>query len=271
MTTPDNQGVTALLETARLAASAAGALLHERWVGPRKLRKKGFRAWVTDSDFAAQSLITSLIRERYPAHGFLAEEESPDLPSAGDVLWIIDPIDGTTNYSRRQPNFCVSIAAVSEGLVKAGVILDPLRDELFSAAEGLPAYLNQHPIQVSDSSDLGETVIAFEWTHAPALRQATLDSLQKVSHEVHSLRSIGSAALALAWVAAGRLDAYWNWHINAWDIAAGALIIERAGGRCTTIDGHKLHVTPGGSSCLVSNGTLHEPVRSLIYSRSPFT
>ena len=260
---------SALLETARLAASAAGELVREKWSGPRTLRKKGYRNWVTDADFAAQALIASLIRERHPTHGFLAEEESPDLPSSGDVLWIIDPIDGTTNYSKRQPNFCISIAAVSGARVRAGVILDPLRNELFSAANGLPAQLNRRQIQVSNASNLVETVIAFDWTHVPALRQSTLDSLGKLSPEVHSLRCIGSAALALAWVAAGRLDAYWNWHLNAWDTAAGALIVEQAGGRCATIDGNDLPVTTGGGSCLISNGILHESLRNLVAAPGP--
>ena len=256
--------VAEFLLTAQLAASEAGMLLREKWQEPKTLTQKGFRDWVTDTDIAAQQMITGLIRSRHPAHGFLAEEASTDLPSVGDVRWIIDPIDGTTNYSRQQPNFCISIAAVSAKETLAGVILDPLRRELFSAARGMPALLDGQRIRVSSTQRLNDAVIAFDWAHSRQARQATLDSLHNTSHEVRSLRSIGSAALAMAWVAAGRLDAYWNWYLNAWDFAAGVLLVEQAGGRCTRLDGGPLTTNAGGGSCLTSNRILQTSLQQLI-------
>lgn len=253
-----------LLETARLAAREAGRLLREQWQEPVQERKKGFRHWVTDADIALQNAITTIIRDRHPTHGFLAEEESSHLPSTGDAIWIIDPIDGTTNFSRGQPNFCISIGAQTEDRLQVGVIYDPLRGELFSASVQTSARLNDEDIHVSKTNDTSQAVTGFDWAHSRSDRQATLDSLQRLGHTVRSLRSIGSAALALAWVACGRLDAYWNWHLNSWDVAAGALIIERAGGRCTDIEQRPLTMSATARSCLATNRTLHSDLSHLL-------
>ncbi|MFW6069366.1 MAG: inositol monophosphatase family protein [Chloroflexota bacterium] len=266
---PEND-LSGLLETAHLAARQAGQLLLQKWREPQEERRKGFRHWVTDADIALQETITTIIRERYPTHGFLAEEESSHLPAAGDAMWIIDPIDGTTNFSRGQPNFCISIAAARRDRMQIGVIFDPLRDELFSASCHTAARLNDDNIQVSDTEDASQVVIGFDWAHSPDDRQATLNSLQSVGHAVRSLRSIGSAALALAWVACGRLDAYWNWHLNAWDVAAGALIVEQAGGRCTDIEQRPLAVSAAARSCLATNSALHSDL-SLLLRKPPAT
>lgn len=254
----------ALFETARLAATEAGAMLRTRWQEPKRLTQKGFRDWVTDADLASQELITGLIRHRHPTHGFLAEEASSGLPDTGDVVWVIDPIDGTTNFSRQQPNVSISIAAVSQEQTQIGVIFDPLRDELFGATRLSPAQCNGQPIEVSRTNELLRAVVAFDWAHSPQQRQATLDALQNLGHEVQTLRAIGSAALALAWVAAGRLDAYWNWHLNAWDFAAGALIIRQAAGRFTTIDNRQLRVHTAALPCLATNNVLHRQLQQLI-------
>lgn len=265
----DQPQLTTLLETARLAAKEAGKLLRERWREPRTLTQKGFRDWVTDADMASQDVITAFIGQRHPSHGFLPEEASVDLPRSGDVLWVIDPIDGTTNFSRQQPNIAISIAAVSQDAVQVGVILDPLRDELFSAARHAPARCNGKLIQASTTRDLIRSVVAFDWAHSPDERQATLDVLQNLGHEVQTLRAIGTAALALAWVAAGRLDAYWNWHLNAWDFAAGALLVQQAGGRCSDPEGHSLHPLSLASACLASNGILHGAYQDLLLKKPP--
>jgi myo-inositol-1(or 4)-monophosphatase len=185
------------------------------------------------------------------------------------VLWVIDPIDGTTNFSRQQPNVAISIAAVRDNAVQVGVILDPLRDELFSATHLSEARCNGQPIKVSMTRDLIHSVVAHDWAHSPQERQATLDVLQNLGHEVQTLRAIGSAALALAWVAAGRLDAYWNWHLNAWDFAAGAVIIQQAGGRCSDPDGQNLQPLSRASACLASNGILHREYQDLLRRKPP--
>ena len=266
----EHQQLVTLEETARLAATEAAVLLRERWREPKEISKKGFRDWVTDADVFLQKAITDLILARHPGHGFLAEEAADNLPASGDVLWVVDPIDGTTNFSRQLPIVSISIAATWQGESQVGVILDPLRRELFSASRRSLAQCNGHLIAVSQTHDLAEGIVAFDWAHSRQARQATLDTLQFLGHEAQTLRAIGSAALALAWVAAGRLDAYWNWSLNAWDFAAGALIIEQAGGRCTTIDNKDLRASPGRYSCLATNAVLHEHLLTML-DRTPFS
>lgn len=247
-----------LLATARAAASAAGRMLREKWLEPRELTQKGFRDWVTDADFAAQKAITDLIQARHPDHGFLTEEDNPELPTTGPAVWIIDPVDGTSNYSRQQPNFCVSIAAAVDGHLQAGVVYDPLRDEMFSATPGRGATRNGHPIHVSPVDNLAQAIIALDWSHRPDDRQAILDTQNALAHHVRTMRAIGSAALALAWVAAGRCDAYFNRHLQPWDVAAGALLIEEASGTITGWQGQPWTYRPDAVAAITSNGHIHQ-------------
>jgi myo-inositol-1(or 4)-monophosphatase len=256
--------VQLLQETAEDVAREAGALLRQKWTAPRQISHKGFRDWVTDADFAAQRLIVEQIADRFPDHGFLTEEESADLPARGPIVWIIDPIDGTSNFSRGQPNFCISIAAAAAGTVQVGVIVDPLRRELFSAAVGGKSQLNGAPIKSSDVRDLSQSLIGLDWGHSHARRQQAIDWLQNLGHEVHSIRAIGSAALALAWVAAGRLDGYANPSLQPWDHAAATLLIRLAGGQCSDPQGRPLTIKPQDAGCLASNGHLHEALQRLL-------
>lgn len=254
-----------LLAAAQETAAAAGHLLREKWRQPRQLSHKGFREWVTDADYAAQQLITDRIRARFPEHGFLTEEENSELPANGEIIWVIDPVDGTSNYSRQQPNFSLSIAAVSSapaGEVLAGVIYDPLRREMFSAAQGLGGFLNETPLAGSSISVLEQAIVALDWGHTPAEREYTLLTLQQIIHKVHTLRSIGTAALALAWVAAGRLDAYLHVALHPWDAAAGSLLIREAGGQISNHAGEEWRLDH--PDCLASNGQIHQQLRALL-------
>ena len=219
----------ALLQTAAAAARDAGRLIRDRWQDGRQLQRKGFRDIVTDADFASQALITDHIRTRFPDHGFRAEEEDSDLPESGPVIWLIDPIDGTSNYSRQIPAFCVSIAAARDGVVVAGVVYDPMRDELFGAVRGGGARLNDRPVVAAPTSILDHAILALDFSRDPATRDRLFRWLSSVGHQVHTVRAIGSAALALAWVGAGRLDGFLNASASAWDIAAGGLIASEAG------------------------------------------
>jgi myo-inositol-1(or 4)-monophosphatase len=251
-----------LLFVATQSALQAGALLHQKWGQPRQVSQKGFRDLVTDADHASQALIVEMIQSVFPSHGFLVEEKVADLSSSGPIIWIIDPVDGTTNYSRQQPNYCISIAAVKrpspqssnqeEPEILAGVIYDPMHDELFQASLGQGAYLNGSKIAVSDTDNLGEAVIALDWSHDPDQRQRTLDMLQRIAHEVQTIRAVGSAALTLAWVAAGRLDAYFNLNLKPWDVAAGKLLISEAGGKLVNLDNRPWFM--GNASCIAGNG-----------------
>lgn len=260
---PDSRP-SVLLETAEDVARSAGRLLLEKSQEPRELTEKGVRDWVTDADVAAQDLITKHIRNHFPDHGFLTEEESPDLPADGDVIWIIDPLDGTSNYSRGQSNFCISIAATAREEVQAGVVYDPVRREMFSAALNRGSTLNGAPIAVSELEDLSRSIVGLDWGHSPAKRRKTLEMLEAVAHHVHSVRAIGSAALALAWVAAGRLDAYFNVNLKRWDYAAGALLIALAGGRFSTVTDGPVDLARSAESGLASNGLLHQRVVDLL-------
>jgi myo-inositol-1(or 4)-monophosphatase len=243
--------------TAETLARSAGTLIRQLLTSPRQIQSKGFRDVVTDADFAAQQLITNGLREQFPDHGFLAEEENPDLPSEGPVQWLIDPIDGTSNYSRGIPNFCVSIAALVNDKVVVGVIYDPMSDELFSARRQHGCTLNGVPIQTSNTPDLAEAILAIDLGRQHHIRQRSTETFLRLVHNVRSLRMIGSSALTMAWVAAGRIDGHLSYQLSAWDIAAGSLLIQEAGGRITTADNQPL-VLGREVTCLSSNGMLHE-------------
>ncbi len=248
-----------LLAVARATAVAAGDLIREKLDQPRQTSSKGFRDLVTDADLATQRLITRRIREAFPSHGFLPEEENADLPTEGEVIWVIDPVDGTTNYSRQLPIFCVSMAAVIpvRGPV-VGVIYDPLRQECFYSVQGEGAWLNGRSLQVSPITELSQAIIGLDWSHHKQMRQSVLDSLSRFAHQVQTVRAFGSAALALAWVAAGRLDAYLNYSLQPWDTAAAGLLIAEAGGQISHLDTTPLYWAEATQSVLGSNGRIHQ-------------
>lgn len=261
-----------LKEVAEKAAVQAGDLAEAKWLEPRQLTIKGFRDIVTEVDVEAQRLITDMIRERFPDHGFLTEESDSELPSDGTVTWVIDPIDGTTNFSRSVPDFCVSIAAVveesrSRDRVLAGVIYDPMRGELFSAASGLGSELNGRPIRVSETEGFGQAIVGLDWSRNEALRQAAYESVGHFLHQVHTVRAIGSAALALAWVAAGRFDAYMNYSLYPWDVRAGELLISEAGGDLSDMEGRNWCSEFSEGSCIASNGRIHQAFLAMVVGK----
>ncbi len=268
-----------LLSTAEELALAAGKLIYEKWAATVPVESKGFRDVVTEADFAAQRLMTNVIRRRFPTHGFLTEEDDDSLPLEGDVIWVIDPIDGTINFSRSMPSFCVSVAAVAGGkplaevlaepTVLAGAIYDPMRNELFSAAQGLGGYLTnsvekKKPLHVSTVSKLDEALVTHDWSHLEDGRQFILDRLNSIAHQVFTVRAVGTASLALAWLAAGRTDLYFNYSLKPWDVAAAQLLLAETGGRMTNADGSDLTWDVDGMTCLASNQRLHEPYLKLV-------
>jgi myo-inositol-1(or 4)-monophosphatase len=245
------------------AARAAGHLIRRKLAEPLQVSSKGFRDLVTDADLAAQQQITTTLRTHFPDHGFLAEEKNSALPTAGPVRWIIDPIDGTSNYSRLLPIFCVSLAVAVAEEVVVGVIYDPLRDELFSAGRGQGATVNGQPLRVSTTADLAEALVGIDWGRQESIRQRSLDALNRFAHHVRSIRALGSSALALAWVAAGRMDLYGNYKLSAWDIAAGALLIHEAGGLTSDLQAAPLRLVEN-TPCVASNGRLHREFLALL-------
>ena len=259
-----------LKNIAESVALSAGKLVRRMWDEPRQIREKGFRDLVTDADFASQALITETIRAAFPHHGFLTEEDDSSLPEDGPVIWVIDPIDGTTNYSRQVPTYCISIAAAVEqepdekGAAQyrpvAGVIYDPMRDELFSAASGSPSMLNGRKIAVSQVGELNRAIVSMDWSRGLQRRESLLSALGSFAHQAHTIRATGSASLTLAWIAAGRFDIYLNFGIGAWDVAAAAVIIEQAGGVVTNESGRSWGM--GDASCIASNGLIHNSFMS---------
>lgn len=255
-----------LKDVAEQAAMQAGNLVRQKFSEPRQISQKGYRDYVTDADFASQAIITEIIRDRFSEHGFLTEEDDPSLPESGPVIWVIDPVDGTTNYSRQIPTYCISIAAaIKQGADQtgrndyrpvAGVIYDPMRDEMFSAAAGGSSTLNGQEVSVSKVDNIGEAIVSLDWSRDYARRQTMLSALNRFAHEAHTIRATGSASLSLAWIAAGRLDVYFNYGIGPWDVAAATVIITQAGGTVTNPAGEPWSLND--ASCVASNGLIHQ-------------
>ena len=249
-----------LLQTAIEAAHRAGELLLRKLPLSRQVRYKGERDIVTDADEAAQQLIAEIIRERFPKHAFLGEEgELAAAVNSATPTWIVDPLDGTTNYARRYPSFCVSVGLAESGVLRVGAIYDPARRETFFAQQGQGAFLQRgragsQPIQVSAIADLGETLVGVDWARDPALRARTVAAVTRVAATCRSVRATGSAALGLAYVGAGWMDAYFHLMLMPWDVAAGALIIREAGGTLTTPAGGDW--TLGEPAVVAGNGKM---------------
>jgi myo-inositol-1(or 4)-monophosphatase len=222
----------ALLNTAVQAARRAGdtAAGYFNRADRLDIRSKDRNDFVTQVDEAAEELIISTIRERYPDHAFLAEERGAQGNS--DHVWIIDPLDGTTNFIHGFPVFAVSIALQVRGQLEAGVIYDPMRQELFTAMRGRGAQLEGRRIRAASRTSLEGTLIGtgFPYRANAKWTDSYLGMLQRVMENTAGIRRPGAAALDLAYVAAGRLDGFWDFGLQAWDLAAGALMIQEAGG-----------------------------------------
>lgn len=250
-----------ILSAAKSIAREAGQLALDRFDGDRKLTQKGFRDFVTDADYATQNLIVSRVREQFPDHGFLAEEDDATLSDEAEYVWIIDPVDGTTNYSRNIPFFCVSIGIAKAGNPVVGVIYDPVRDEMFWATKGGGAFLNDKPIHVSKIDTLADAIIGHDWSRSPAMRDVIVEMITRLVHQTRSIRVIGSAAIALCWVANGRFDAYFNPALGAWDVAAGQLILEEAGGVMSGFNAEPFALDDPNSWALATNRQIHLPTK----------
>jgi myo-inositol-1(or 4)-monophosphatase len=244
-----------MLKTAIEAAIGAGRIIVERYPKGRGITKKGFRDIVTDADIAAESFIIALVKERFPDHAILSEEAGGSDIGSG-FTWVVDPLDGTTNYAHHHPVFAVSIAVVENGEPVVGVIHDPLRDQTFVAHRGAGARLNDVPIHVSGVAELKNALLGVDWGHENDVRDRMLDYLHRLLPRCATVRASGSAALALAYVAAGWTDAYFQPGLKPWDAAAGILLVKEAGGECTTMKGEPYRVQL--PECLATNGLIHD-------------
>ncbi len=242
------------LKIAIEAARAAGRIALDSYHKTLVITVKGPRDIVTEADFAAQDAAVSVIRSRFPDAAILGEENLTPREES-DTVWVIDPIDGTVNYARRFPIFCVSIGVVQHGRPIAGAVYDPLRDHLFTARRGLGAQLNESPIHVSSVGDLSHAILGLDWGHEPDVRRRALDLLDRIATECRTARAIGSAALGMCYLAAGWIDLFFNLALKPWDGAAGQVILEEAGARMTTPNGQAWDYTQ--PAALISNGLLH--------------
>jgi len=241
------------------AARRAGAFLRSRFGSRPAVSYKGSPTnLVTEMDRGAETIIVEAIRARFPDHAILAEE-SGALPGAPAHRWIVDPLDGTTNYAHGLPIYGVSIGLEVDGALAVGVVYDPSRDECFVAERGRGATLNDAPIRVSPTPRMAESLLGTSYPND--IRAAPRDNLAEhgaLMFRCRGVRSIGSAVLGLAAVAAGRLDGYWEQRLGAWDVAAGALLIREAGGTVTSVHGGPLDL--GAPSITASNGPIQSEI-----------
>ncbi len=225
---------------ARVAAiaRAAGQVIRAKFEEAFAVWEKGPGDLLTEADMAAHRTITAALQEAFPAVPVWSEEGAPPADRE-HPLWLVDPLDGTSNFVHHFPTFAVSIALWQGGRPWVGVVYDPLRDHLFTACRGGGAFLDGRPLHVSDVAGLDQALVACDWTRGRS-RPRLLAAVNAIGPEVHALRSLGAAALGLAYVAAGWLDAYFNAQLQPWDFAAGVLLVEEAGGRAGTWQGQPL-------------------------------
>jgi len=245
------------LDIATEAALSAGAIIEESWGKLKQITEKGRSGnLVTDVDTKAEIAILEIIKRHFPTHSILAEESGILDQGNREYLWAIDPLDGTTNYAHGYPIAAVSIGLLIENIPQVGVVYNPFRQELFRAARGLGATCNRQPITVSPTDNLEKSLLVSGFAYD---RRETVDNNYRefcyLTHITQGVRRSGSAALDLTDVACGRVDGYWERGISPWDITAGIVIVEEAGGRVTAYDQQPLSLESG--RILATNGYIH--------------
>jgi myo-inositol-1(or 4)-monophosphatase len=241
-------------------AREAGALLMDHFHQHLKVEYKGDADLVTAADRAAELLIRDRIREQWPTHDVLGEEQGLS-DQGSEYRWYVDPLDGTTNFAHGYPVFCVSIALERQAREQKGeriaaVIYDPTRDELFSAEPGRGARLNGETIQVSKTTALKESLLATGFPSHKRHKNPNIYFYHQITLRTHGVRRAGSAALDLCNVACGNFDGFWEFNLNPWDTAAGVLIVEEAGGKVTRFDGSPFELN--SRETVATNGLIHE-------------
>ncbi len=254
----------AVLHVATDIAREAGALIRESFGSGARVDYKGAVNPVTQTDMMAEELILSRLREAFPDHHILGEESGGDGGSDGEPLWLVDPLDGTNNFAHGFPHFCVSLGLRIGGDVKIGVLYDPLRDEVFAALRGGGSTLNGATIHVSDAELLSEAFLATGFPYSR--RVAASNNARMLDHFLRrsqGVRRAGSAALDLAYVACGRFDGYWEPGLSPWDVAAGVLLVEEAGGRVTDFNGGQARLC-SGEEVVASNALIHREMLAVL-------
>lgn len=259
------------LTVATSAVLGTGALVAEYYRAESVVHIKGgdARNLVTDADVAAEASLVSALREAFPGHAFLGEESYRPGEQVDEQVptWVIDPIDGTSNFAHRLPLFVISVGLRYRGEAQVGVVHAPMLGWTFAAARGRGAFLNGEPMRVSQRADLSHAITGCDWSRDLKLRELGLAAYRDFAMQGHTVRSMGAAALGLAAVAAGWLDIYYNYSLAPWDIAAGELLVREAGGHVSALDGSEWRLDFG--SMLASNGPLHEPARRVLVPHLP--
>lgn len=257
MNLPTPKQLQIFLDIASEAALAAGAVVQTYLGKLEEIEEKGRPGdLLTAADKASEATILDVISRHVPNHPILTEESGQMGTSDSEYLWVIDPLDGTTNFAHQYPFFAVSVGLLIEGIPQVGVIFDPFHNELFRAAKGLGATRNRRSIQVSPTTELSKSLLVTGFAYD---RRETADNnyaeFCHLTHLTQGVRRSGSASLDLAHVACGRLDGYWERGIAPWDIAAGVVLVEEAGGKVTAYDGSSLKIASG--RILATNGYIH--------------
>jgi len=243
-------------------ARAAGAILRERFGQPHEVRFKGKIDMVTEADRAAEDFIAGQLRAAFPTHDLLGEEGSRGTSAGSPFRWVIDPLDGTTNFAHGLPTFAVSIGLEEEGTPVVGVVYDPMREEFFSSRRGEGAKLNGLPLRVSKTNELIRSLLVTGFSYDMDRRARQAETWRDFLTRVQAIRQTGSAALNLCYIAAGRLDGYWERGISPWDVAAGALMVTEAGGAVTDMAGGTFR--SDDRQIVASNGILHGDLLEVI-------
>lgn len=252
-----------LLAVATTAARAAGSLLQTYARAGFRITYKNSLNLVTDADHAAEQCVIEAIHAHFPDHGILAEERGASPRASSRYRWVIDPLDGTTNFAHGFPFYSVSIGVECDGDPVVGVVYDPCKDELFSASKGAGATLNGASLKVSDTDRLDRALLVTGFAYD--IRETSDNNLNHFSHfalKAQGLRRTGSAALDLCYVAAGRFDGFWEVRLNPWDMAAGSVILGEAGGTVTDFSGAWLSIHQ--PQLVASNGRIHEAMLQVL-------
>ncbi|HHX01212.1 MAG TPA: inositol monophosphatase [Firmicutes bacterium] len=244
------------LEHAKDLAYAAGKILREQLRDDFTIEYKGEIDLITDADRASEALLIRAITNTHPQHAILTEEGGKLGNPDSDYLWVIDPLDGTTNFAHRLPYFSVSIALLEKTEPILAVVYNPIADEMFAAEAGSGAWLNDHPIRVSRTTDLKSSLLCTGFPYDMRLEQNNTANYANLVMQTQGVLRLGSAALDLCYVACGRLDGFWEFHLKPWDMAAGALIVAEAGGMVTGIAKPQFDLNTG--EIAASNGLIHQ-------------